>query len=255
MADPFANYLKFGFPKENNSGSAYRTELEYVGPYSTLYSGAPDIGDTWGDYVGRVEDLEIEYLENTSKGSLRVVMGHQFEAGSGGTEAGEVREVSYEVEWVNVNRSMLEHPAFRLGGGGTYELTEEDIAAIEKWKNEDDVTKKSEYKYKESSTSTTYTTLSTNAQKFATGIQQGIESYDDFAPVVRVTTSLVNGGSSTSTAGLKDNPPTFAGGPAGYEWRKSADRSIRTGKQNKWERTEEWLGAKKVLVDRDAIYF
>jgi hypothetical protein len=43
--------------------------------------------------------------------------------------------------------------------------------------------------------------------------------------------------------------------PDGYEWRKSADRNVTAGKRTRWEKQEEWLGAKKVLHDKDEIFW
>ena len=44
------------------------------------------------------------------------------------------------------------------------------------------------------------------------------------------------------------------GVPVGYQWRKSADRAIQTS-QTRWDKTEEWIGAIKVLLDKQEIFF
>jgi hypothetical protein len=47
----------------------------------------------------------------------------------------------------------------------------------------------------------------------------------------------------------------FPGKPIGYEWLKTADRSISQGGRKRWQKIEEWTGAKKVLVDKDEIFW
>lgn len=246
---------KPGFPKLSVGQKEHTTEIEYVGQYAALLAASPNIGEAWGDYAGTVTRVSIDPHEGATTAELSVTVSYEFEAGDFSTDPGVEQETTYEIEWAAVSRSMYEHPEFAIGLLGTYALTSEDWVAIEKWQNEDDLTQKAVFKYKEKDADTTYKTLSTNAKMFARGIQLGVEEWDDFAPVVRVTTTYLNGLPPTGSAGQKDNPPSAANGPSGYEWRKSADRAIKAGGQNKWERSQEWLGAKKVLVDKDDIFW
>jgi hypothetical protein len=116
------------------------------------------------------------------------------------------------------------------------------------------VTGKSTYQYFPSPESLEPEYLSANAEKFAKGIELGIETYEDYAPVVRRSTIYANGIPSNSTAGQKEDAPEVEGKPEGYEWRKQADRAIQNG-QTRWDKSEEWIGAIKVLVDKDEIFF
>jgi hypothetical protein len=152
-------------------------------------------------------------------------------------------------------RPLAEHPVFRTGGAHALDAT--DHADIAAWRDEPDPTLKGAYKYNELALtgSGSEAELSSAAIMFAKGIELGMESYEDYAPVVRKTTTYVGGLPGASTAGAKDAGPTFTGKPSGYEWRKSADRAIRQGGQTRWERVEEWVGAEKVLIDKSSIYF
>ena len=249
-------YKKPGFPTLENNGKEHTTRIEYVGPHIDLFEAAPPIGVTWGNYAGVVTSANLIPIPGTEHGELSISMGYYFDQASpAGEGEGQEQETTYEIEWVLVSRSTLEHPKFAIGLGGSYALTSEDVCAIEQWKNEEDVTQKKVFGYKEKPDDSTWKTLSTNAKMFARGVQLGVETWDDFAPVVRVTTGYINGKPPRSQAGQKDNPPAAAEGPTGYEWRKSAERNIKAGGQNRWERVEEWLGAKKVLIDKDEVFW
>ncbi len=242
---------KPGYPQYSNSEKAFRTTIEYVGSQSTLESAIPSNNTAWGEYAGIVVSSELTPLPGTDQAELTVVTEFVFDSGDG-SESGTAQEVSYEVEWVMFQRSLFEHPEFAVGGGGTYELDAEDIAAIDAWENSPPSIKK-EFYYEENNSGKP---LSANARKFAEGRNLGQESWEDYAPVIRVTTRYVNGLPATSDAGLIDSsPPDFSGRPSGYEWRKSADRSVKSGGQSRWDRVEEWTGALKVLTDRESIFW
>jgi hypothetical protein len=259
MADEsILSYRKPGFPKTSNSEKSYRITIEYIGPYSTLASAEPASNDAWGEYDGRVATTDLEPVPGTDLGELTVICEYFYEAGDGGADAGIAKEVSYEVEWVVFQRSLFEHPAFSINGTGTtYKLDSQDIADIEAWQNEPNPTLKSAYKYNELAVtgSGDEAELSAAAKMFCRGLELGIENYEDYAPVIRKTTTYVSGLPGTSDAGSEGGEPSFDGKPDGYEWRKSADRAIRAGGQTKWERVEEWCGAIKVLIDKDTIYW
>lgn len=250
-SESILTYKKPGFPKTDNSESSYLTTIEYVGPEATLAAAEPAANEIWGDYDGLVKTTRLSPIEGTTQAELTVITEYFYDnTGTTGT----AREVSYEIDWVMFQRPMLEHPTFRPGGGGIYELTSEDVADIEQWKNETDAATKGAYAYYNASDETSVE-LSANATKFAKGLEMGIESYEDYAPVARRITNYTGGPPSSSTAGLKDTPTGIPGLPTGYEWRKSADRAVRAGGQTRWEKVEEWIGAVKVLVDRTTIYF
>ena len=255
-AESILTYKKPGFPKQSLGAKGYTTSIEYVGPTATLEAALPNIGAAWGDYTGIVETRDIEPIEGTAGYSdLKIVVSYEF-SGSEST-FGEAREVTTEIEWVAQGKRLIEHPQLRLGGGGANALTKQDVIDVGFWENEQDATLKEAYQYNElaATGSGDVAELTTNGKFYATGIMLGQDPYDDFVPVARKHTTYVNGPPATSTAGAKDTPTGFPNLPTGYEWRKSADRSIRAGGQNRWERTEEWTGAPKVLIDKNQIYW
>ncbi len=101
----------------------------------------------------------------------------------------------------------------------------------------------------------THTVTSSNATKYVDGRNRGIDSYDDYAPTLILTTPYFNGPASNSEAGLLDEPTGFNNKPTGYEWVKSADDCVSTGRRNRWERVEQWTGGKKILVDKNKLHY
>lgn len=240
--DPLKRYLRPGYPKVGVSGGSYKTELRYIGDHNSLFHGGPRLGAPWGSYNGTVEDVQLDPLEGTDPlmGELSVNLTRDYGAAESGGGAGNAAEVIHEVDWTTVNRPLIEHPKF--GEGEFYELFPDDYQAITVW--EDDKSQSN------------YDALSSNAKKYADGINRGITTFDDYAPVASISTGYTNGPPNSSSAGAKGNPPSgFPCLPTGYEWVKSADRSLRTGRRNKWERSEQWIGAKKILVDKNNLYY
>jgi len=257
MADEsIITYKKPGFPKKSLGQKNYSTSIEYVGPTATLEAAMPAIGATWGDYTGYVQSRDIEPIEGTAGYSdLKIVVAYEFSGSD--TTFGEAKEITYEIEWAPQAKSLLEHPQFRMGGAGANVLSKQDVIDIGFWENEQDATLKEAYQYNElaATGSGAVAELTASGKLYCAGLMLGQDYWDDFAPVARKNTTYVNGPPTSSTAGKKDTPSGFPNLPTGYEWRKSADRSVRAGGQNRWERTEEWTGAKTILVDRDAIYW
>lgn len=249
-------YLRPGFPKFSETENSFKYSYEYRGLLADIEPDIPVIGDEDSDHEDfYVTNISTEPLENSLYIELTVET--EMERQDDDEADGTVISVTHEVEWAAVSRSMYEHPEFRAGG--LYALTDADITEIESWRNNPNAEYKAEFIFREDGDYTKPVTaldpaLSANAQKFAQGILLGIESWDDFAPVLRKTSTYINGGPDETTAGEKE-VPTFPKKPDGYEFRKSADRSLKAGRKSRWERTEEWMGAEKVLVDRKKIYW
>ncbi len=252
MADErIIDLKKFGFPKITEAENGYGTTIEYIGDHARLAAARPKTGLIWGEYAGLVSRTTLTPQETTeSISELVVELEFSYAQDKDPNQQGEQVSKIYEIEWVSVSRSMKEHPVFR--SGGEYALTEDDHVDIAGWENEADSVLKKEFKYKD--INDIETTLSDNAKKYAQVTTIISDQYEDFAPVVRVTTTYADGIPPRGSAGEKDNPPSFTGGPSGYEWRKSAERSVRSGKETRWDRVEEWIGADKVLIDRNKLY-
>lgn len=246
-----------GFPKYDNSEGSFRTSIEYVGPIDELTREEPEIGNTWGDYRGIVSTSRIEPIEGTEYGILSVECEARFQAGGDiGYAEGTKQEEKWEIDWVMFTRSWYEHKAFRIGGGGDYALQPMDVYEIGLWETEEDNFLKEQYSYRPPFGGETQT-LSDNAKMFVQTILLGIPEWEDYVPVIRKTTTYSRGGPKDSTAGLKEDVGDFEDKPSGYEWRKTAHRSVQAagGGSTKWDGVEEWTGASKVLYDRNEVFW
>lgn len=258
MADPLTNYMRPGFPKESLDDSSYRSVIEYVCPFDEV-AGRISTGQTWGDHPGVVKSAELEPIHGTSPllAILAVIVERKFDTDEDGSPTGELAETNYEIDWVDVQRSLYEHPSF--AEGGEYALTSEDIENIEAWKLNPYPDYKKDYVYSKTGYDSPLTAdspeLSDNAKMCAVGIQKGIDYWVDKAPVARKSETYVNGPPPQAEAGKKDTPAGFPNLPSGYEWIRSADRGLMRGSQFKWSRDIEWMGAKKVLIDSEKIYW
>ncbi len=244
-------YKKPGFPKEEITEKEYSTRIEYIGPQDDLEAASAGLGESWGSYPGVISTANIDSVEGSTYATLTVVVTQKTDLASDST-VGEKERETYEIEWVSINRPLAEHPEF-------YNiLTAQDLTDIDFWKNEQDPTLKAVYKYDARIVSegiSDETTLDALAQKYAKGVLLQSEEWEDFSPVVRKTSFYVNGPPPDSSAGQKEDPIGIPNVPTGYEWRKSADRSLNTEGQNRWQKIEEWTGAKKVLIDKDEIFW
>jgi len=256
-------YMRPGFPKESKDDSSFRMDIEYVGPFDDLkYSkSGVDTGIVWGDFPGLVRSVLLDPIEGTNRAILSVSIERRFDSSDYPTaNAGEETRENFEVDWAVVQRSLYEHPEFRVGGSGAYKLTAEDVSAIEQWKEMPKPEIKKDFKYTTDDLSdwdgsSNLKDLSDNAKKFAEGVNQGIEYWNDYAPVARRVIEYAGGPPPKANAGQKETPKGFPGLPTGYEWIRNADRGLMQGGQATWQRTIEWLGAKKVLVDVDQIFW
>ena len=253
--------MRPGFPKESLDENSYRNTIEYVGKYSDIQAANCRVGIQWGDYPGRVQSAVAEPIEGTDRAILTVIVERKFEqADYPGSNTGTKTETNEEIDWVDVQRSLYEHPAFQVGGGGAYELTNEDVAAIKAWEKNPNPEYKKIYTYSKdgykTGVSASSPTLTTNAKMFARGLESGLEYWVDKAPVVRLSEIYSGGPPPEGSAGQKEDPTGILGDiPAGYEWIRTADRGVRTGGQTKWKRSIEWVGAKKVLIDKDEVFW
>jgi len=253
-AESISAYRKPGFPKPETNENGKTTRIEYVGPTATLEPAIPAIGALWGDFEGTVRShslIPADGLDSTSE--LTIIVELITESPE---EDGTLESETFEIEWALVGRSMYEHPQFAIGGGAGSALLESDIAQLEMWKITTIAELKALYYFEDPKEPGSYAgVLSDNAKLFARGIELGQETFEDFAPVLRKTSTYTGGPPPESIAGQKDDPAGFPRKPAGYEFRKTADRHVTVGKRTRWERVEEWMGAKKILHDKDEIFW
>jgi hypothetical protein len=199
-----------------------------------------------------VSSTSLEPIEGTNKGVLSVLL--EIETTSSSEyPAPKIEAVTYECDWVAIERAMLEHPHFIVGGSGSGCLDDEDVVNVEAWKNEKDASLRREFKF--SNAQGTATTLSSKAIYFAKGVNLGVETWTDYRPVLRKTTVYKDAPPPSTGAGSKTSSISFPGGPTGYQWVKTCDRFLNSGSRNKWERSEEWTGMDRVLADKNYIYW
>lgn len=152
-----------------------------------------------------------------------------------------------EVDWMHVQRPIRTHPDFA-------EMTSTDWSAVESWEKEPNPNIKGRYAYADNSSPSgpTETALSDLAKKYAKCVQRDITSWDDYAPVVRVSAYYTNEPPQNSPCGFISSPPEYSG--LANKWVKTADRTTTTGKVNRFQHIQEWQGCDKVLVDKNGIY-
>lgn len=251
------NLMRPGFPKPSYGKDSYRTEIEYVGLVADLFAASPPISTVWGDHQGLVSEQHLEPIEGTDWGILSITCERKFDPAEGDSGLGTMvaNATTYEIDWADVQRSLFEHPKFRVGGGGTYVLTTEDVTAIKKWIVQPDPGYKKDFIYDVSEVGDHAGTLSAHAKMLAQGMLLDVEYWVDKAPVARRSDTYVKGPPPAGTAGQKETPPGFPNLPAGYEWIRSTDRALRAGGQSSWQNDTEWIGAKKVLIDVDDVFW
>lgn len=254
-AESILSYKRPGFPKESASAGGRVTIIEYIGPDATLRPASPVTSATWGDYGGRVQDVEIDPIEGTTASVLTVRILLEWGAADYGSATGTEQVTVHEIDWVDVQTDIFQHKVFRTGG--TYALDNDDLIELRRWQDMTDVTLKAEWKFYLDDTNEDTGTLSANAQVLAKGLLLGIEYYNEKAPVLRKSTFYLNGPPPQSGGGIKEDPGSFPqiSGLSGYEWLRSADRSLQTGTEKEWRRDQEWTGARKILVDAENIYW
>lgn len=161
----------------------------------------------------------------------------------------------YEIDQVQIEKNLRQHPLFAA-------FSNADWLAVNAWEDEIDQSLKQAYQYyirnKDGESDGSLLTLTGSATvgqvAYARLRRLGVESYLDFAPVVRRTTKYRgNAAPSSADAGQKTTAPSYA--PTGYEWLKTCDRVSKQGtRSTEWLRQEEWTGARKVLIDKDGIF-
>ena len=251
---PLIDYLRPDFPKVATDATGIRRTYLMRGPTATLQPLIPAINNTWSDGY-KVTNTHREPIGTSSWSDVTVETLQAFE------QAVTTQETSqeypfWEIDQVQIEKSLLQHPRF-------ISFSTADWAAVTAWEGEMDNALKAAFQYylrdKDGAPTGTVQALtgttSAGQKAFANLRLLGVESFLDFAPVVRKTSKYFGDAAPNSAdAGQKTaDAPTYA--PSGYEWLKTADRVSKQGlRGNEWLRQEEWTGARKVLVDKDSLF-
>jgi hypothetical protein len=222
----------------------------FEGPYDKILASPPTTGQVMagvpaGFYVDRVKVKR----HKSGKGTMTVMLSRK----KSGTAAAGPEQPQYEVEWSKVDRPLETHP--RYGAGGAKELAEEDLVDIEKWKDEKNESLRKDFKYTPYDGSTSTVELGASAKDLARKLLKGTTSYQVYVPVLRKTTPRRTK-KAAAGAGFRDTPSAAEFGTlpvqksgAAYVWMKTADRSVKSGRNGTWNGVEEWMGFDAVDTD------
>lgn len=218
-----------GYPLWQTSSEGTEIERRFEGPYEKILaevdSGRIVRGTSMTDLGANASNYVIDrfrfYPEEGASGVLVVILNDYVNNDDdGGNGSG---NETTEVEWVQLEKSISEHPAF------TDALTEDAIATIIKAAENNEALPATNGQG-ETATLALYNR-----------VRAGVTSYIVYAPVIRRTSALTSAPSS-SNAGGRENPP---GGlvSGDWEWLKTADRVVSPGQNSDYEQIEEWTGA------------
>lgn len=245
------DHLKYGYPIETKDDTGVARVYEYRALASVLDPLTPSTFSSIDSMP--VQRTERKVLENPDWIDLTVYVYQPYAATT--VEQTDNQYPFFEIDQVQNEKTLRQHPDFIT-------FTAADWKAVLAWDAETDTVARADFKYyvrdaagEAVGASVALTGTSSTGQKaYATLRLLGVESFLDFAPVVR-RTSRYNGNNPPSSAdtGQKVTAPSYA--PAGYEWLKTADRVSKAGlNAGFWIRQEEWIGARKILLDKDDLF-
>lgn len=220
-----------GAPQWSFTGSRVEVTLRYVGPYLTVLASRPSPGQSLAGFDSNfvIDKVEIDRAEG-GRGLMTLTMVNESPEYTGFAAP---PDPTYEIEWVQLEKKLSAHRRYTTSGAV---LTSADWSEIAEWESATTASAKD----------TAYAALSTSGLDYANKIRKGIESFIIFSPVARKT-SYSYSPPTTTAAGLIQTPTGFPGlptkTPTDWVWLKTADRAMRTGRNSRWDRTEEWTGA------------
>ena len=150
----------------------------------------------------------------------------------------------YEIEWTQLEKAIEQHPRYRKGWtapGGTA-VTRKQFALIQEYIGANSDRRNEIFNF---DTSLGLLEGEPLALELLCKKLRGIESYTIEAPIVRSTAPMMSPNSRRSAGDLVVTPPV-PGYPTGYSWKRTADRSTRTGRHGKWQNSKEWTGVEDI---------
>jgi len=253
-------------PSFDFGGEASVCTRVYQSPFEVAIASRPERGSILADFPDFAVDKSTVVRKDGNIGVLTVVA----TASPEDVSVQELPQSKFEVDWVQMERPLIQHPIFFYDGdwtgwgsfnpfpgrpGGTYFLTPDDIVALAHWEKCPDMTVKQLGKYytdNQKRLPAGGTALGDNAKLYVAKRLAGIEAYAMWHPVCRLTTttaaspSLGACGELWSSEQLGDLGfealPVNSDG-LDYVYQQSADRRSRSGRNGKWERIREWTGA------------
>ena len=233
-----AIHLQPGCPHRARVPEGLKISLVYRGPFTALRAVEPappalfaeidavlkaslDAGDFTGLYLVSVQN-QPDGSGVAGPGTLTL----EFQPIDPGA--------TIEIETATLEKPVESNPYYSLITSGIW-------ARFNTWEQEPDPTLKGDLKYTiPGSKPPQVETLNGIIAVLAAKKLRGVTSYVEPAPVVRKTSysrTLV----STGGVGKVSDP---GAGPSGYQWLKTSDRCVWRKSDGRWERSEEWTGAK-----------
>jgi hypothetical protein len=249
------DYLRPDYPKFVSAPEGTHAQWAVRGLAATINPLLPAIGSTmaYGGFNYIIEKVTAEQIE-TSTVSDYLIEGY-YSVPKAQTTVADEQYPHYSIDYVQVEKSLKQHPEFAA-------FTAADWIAVTTWDAETDSAARAALQYYERdkdgvaiNSAIALTGSATAGQiAYATLRLKGVESFLDFAPEVTLATKYFSSDPpSAADAGQKVSAPTYA--PSGYEWLKTMDRVQKQGVRSIcWIREEKWLGARKVLLDKDEIF-
>ena len=216
----------------------------FEGLYADCLTKVPPIGSSMQGYDAKllVENVKIK---KAISGKATMTVLAEYLADVGNNEFPAPVQPVFEVEWVQLERPLEQHPKFKAlfpDPKGETTFTDAQIAALNDfnaWENATDAT----------SRQATYAALSAAFKTLAQKKMRGQTTYLLFAPTARITTLARNVTLASGCGKQFTAVPGFSELPEGYAWLSTADHSTRTGTNGKWQRVQEWTGADTWDVD------
>ena len=227
-------------------------EVEYEGPYDLCLAHRPKPGDIEAGTGMRVCSVVLKRVPG-DRGLLTLKLENSLSTGDTPPPSGQ----TVELDWIETEKDLLTHP--RYAGQGIYpgekHLVPSDLVKLRNWKDEPNAQLREWYLYRidlnrplpilttksAALSNGNVGELSDNAKDYADKIIRGQETYRIYLPVVKRTTKISNPIAGSACGKKLSGLPSGLPQPIGYQWMKTADRSIRSG-AGKWERSEEWGG-------------
>jgi hypothetical protein len=261
-------------PQFGHDATRFRVTRFYEGPFDAIVSNQPVRGNAFVDFPSGVQIVDVD-IQRKPGGIGRITVKAESQVNDSNPAA-----PTYEVEWVEADKPVEQHPIFADGvnfgtEAGAYSLTLGDRAAVQTWQDENDFSLKSQWMFKipvnsDVTPPTGYSptvgptfpaspitinnvdynvfVLGANAIVLAKKKFRGQHSYHLWAPVVRQTLETFSL-PAVDPCGLIETPPDAAGAPTGYVWQRSAQRATKTGRWGKWQQQQEWQGADWIDTD------
>jgi hypothetical protein len=221
-------------------------EIEYEGPHSECLAKRPKPGTIEARSGLRIASVRVRRLTG-GRGRLILKLDDATDTSGGGGPP--TSGLTVELDWVAEQVDLLKHPRYRHPSG-TKQLELEDLVNLQSWEAESDTALKKNFQYHkvEGLRTSEVATLSANAQDYATKKLRGQDSFRVYFPCVKRTTKISNPLAGEACGKKLTDLPSGLPRPTGYQWMKTADRSVRSG-SGKWERREEWQGFLEIDAD------